>query len=68
MLFAAFLAGQGLHWQTIKSYLVAVWNLHIQAGVPFPGQDESLPHLQLMLRGICRVASQHPPLPALVCQ
>ena len=61
MLFAAFLAGQGLRWQTIKSYLAAVRNLHIRAGLPFPGQDESLPRLQLLLRGIRRVASQRPP-------
>ena len=61
MLFTAFLAGQGLRWQTIKSYLAAVRNLHIRAGVHFPGQDKSLPRLHLMLRGIHRVASQHLP-------
>ena len=43
------------------SYLVAVRNLHIQAGVHFPDQDESLPWLQLMVQGIRRVASQHLP-------
>ena len=61
MLFAGFLASQGLRWQTIKSYLEAVRNLHIRAGLPFPGQDESLPRLQLLLRGIRQVASWHPP-------
>lgn len=56
MIFAAFL--EGLHWQTIQSNLAAVRNLHIRAGVSFPGQDEAQPQLQLMLRGIRRVASQ----------
>ena len=61
MLFAVFLAGQGLRWQTIKSYVAAVQNFHIRAEVPFLEQDESLPRLQLMLQRICRVASQRPP-------
>ena len=43
ILFAAFVAGHGLQWQTIKSYLAAVHNLHIRARVHFPGQDKSLP-------------------------
>lgn len=51
MLFAAFLVSQGLPWQTIKSYLVAVCNLDIWTGLP--GQDKSLSRLQLMLCGIC---------------
>ena len=61
MLFASFLAVQGLRWQTIKSYLAAVRNLHLTTGSPFPGQDESLPRLQLLLRGIRRVSSVRRP-------
>ena len=58
MLFATFLAGQDLSWQTIKCYLAAVRNLHLLTGSVFPGLTGTLPRLQLLLRGIKRISSK----------
>ena len=58
MVFATYLAVQGLTWQTIKVYLAAVHHLHLTLGLPFPGLDGPLPRLQLLLRGVCRIASK----------
>lgn len=61
MLLASFLVVQGLQWQIIKACLAAVRYLHLTMGFPFPGQDESLPHLQLLLQCIRRVLSDGTP-------
>lgn len=60
MLFSAYLAMQGLKWQTIKAYLSAVRHLHLM-GAPQGGfSDVARPRLQLLLRGIKRSTSAIP--------
>ena len=66
MVFATYLAGQGLTWQTIKVYLAAIRHLHLTLGFPFPGLEGPLPRLQLLLRGVRRISSRtHWPRPRL---
>lgn len=60
MLFSAYLALQGLKWQTIKSYLSAVRHFQLMQGAPQHSLDETRPRLQLMLRGIRRATSTKP--------
>ena len=61
MLFSAYLALQGLKWQTIKSYLSAVRHFQLTQGAPPLSLDEARPRLQLMLKGIKRATSTRPP-------
>ena len=58
MYFAAFLAGQGLRAQSIKTYLAAVRNLQLMMGLPDPRDTTSLPRLKLALTGIKRVQAE----------
>ena len=60
MLFCAYLALQGLRWQTIKSYLSAVRHFQLMQGTPPGSLDGARPRLQLMLRGIKRATSTKP--------
>ena len=60
MLFCAYLALQGLRWQTIKSYLSAVRHFQLMQGAPPGSLDGARPRLQLMLRGIKRATSTKP--------
>ena len=60
MLFCAYLALEGLKWQTIKSYLSAVRHFQLMQGAPSGSLDEAWPSLQLMLRGVKRATSTKP--------
>ena len=52
--FAAFLAGEGLKEQSIKTYISALRYLQITMGLPDPCDTSSLPRLRLVLTGIKR--------------
>ena len=54
LLFASYLAKQGLAHTTIKVYLSAVRNLHVSAGLHKQFAQQLTPHLEMVLRGIKR--------------
>ena len=56
--FAAFLAGEGLKAQSIKTYLAAVRHLQLTLGLPDPRDSSSLPRLRLVLLGIRRMQAE----------
>ena len=60
MLFAAYLALNGLKWQTIKTYLSAVRHHHLVKGPQGSVSDSARPRLQLMLRGIKKATATRP--------
>ena len=52
LLFASYLAKQGLAHTTIKVYLSAVRNLHVSAGLHLEFAQQLTPRLELVLQGI----------------
>ena len=63
-MFGSHLAKEGLALSSIKLYLSAVRNLHVEAGLHSVWEEQLTPRLQLVLKGIKRAIATGLPTPA----
>ena len=63
-MFVSHLAKEGLALSSIKVYLSAVRNLHVEAGLHSVWEEQLTPWLQLVLKGIKRARATGLPTPA----
>lgn len=63
-MYVSHLANKGLALSSIKVYLSAIRNLHVEAGLHSEWENQLTPRLQLVLRGIKRAKASDPPTPA----
>ena len=63
-MFVSYLAQQGLTHTSIRVYLSAVRNLHVQAGLHEQFAEQLTPRLELVLKGIKREKAKTAPPPA----
>ena len=53
--YVAYLADNGLVYQTIKTYLAAIRHIQIAQGLPEPKQYASMPKLKVVEKGVCKI-------------
>jgi len=59
--YVAYLANNGLAYQTIKTYLTAIRHIQIAQGLPEPKQYASMPKLKVVEKGVRKIRALDKP-------